>query len=986
MANNNTPVSKIKIDNEIFYIKDILARDSKLNKNNAIGNGRLTFNAENLTQGSNSISLGYLNAAGGNCAFALGSQNNAAAAFSGTLGFGLITSGASQIVLGKYNLPLITDAFEIGNGENENNRENILRVTKTGTLYIKNDIKLGSTSDNDQPISLINKLHMLETAIIDSQYSLPLATKDTLGGVIIGNNINVDKNGRISVVFPEYTEYELPIASSQKLGGIKIGSHLDIDEDGILNVIYPEIPEEYTLPLATATELGGIKVSSAMGFKLSNDGVLTYAINKLNQQDPNGTGYIRMNSSGNAGLYSVSLGNSNMARGESSIGLGYQNTVTGVAAAAIGRENDISGDVAIGLGKSLKVTKENSVAIGLASQITGEKSYSLGEGLKLSNNQTYAIGKYNENLNDSFLEIGQGTADNSRKNIFKFTNNGDAYFTNNLFVSKDEDNNPINILSRINEIAENTYTLPIASPSILGGIKVGNNLTIDEDGVLSATVEFNSHNLSCTGYFSHNRVSNTNIGTNSFASNGSALSSNSVAFGYGTVAGKEIVDIVEIENPETGEITEEEVKTYSGSYAFSEGINSIAEGYASFAGGEGSKAGYDNQFVIGKYNDNKITSLFEIGYGDSDDNRVNLLELSKTGILKVNGININTGVLSVTESEYEAFTQAEKNRDIIYLITDTNELYYKENKYGSGSGGGSGNVEDVYVNGSSVLDENHIAQVKSYVELTQAEYDALPASKLTDNILYCIKDTGIVEGDQFAPIIYSFEEREVGTWTDGKPLYQKTVLLSSIPSNDIQTYPLNIDNRDIIVNYKCMLIFENGQTYDINKSRGDMPSDMTYALITSTNDFFVRTYRDIYTNAIGYVTVWYTKTTDTPGSGNWTTQGVPAIHYSTDEQIIGTWIDGKPLYQKVIDIGNLPNSGTKSVLHNITNIKRVIEIHGSALSSNTGNSVPLPYIYPNGTQYLISIVVTLTQINIVSGMDRSNLSGYVILKYTKTTD
>lgn len=56
-------------------------------------------------------------------------------------------------------------------------------------------------------------------------------------------------------------------------------------------------------------------------------------------------------------------------------------------------------------------------------------------------------------------------------------------------------------------------------------------------------------------------------------------------------------------------------------------------------------------------------------------------------------------------------------------------------------GGGSGNVDDVYVNGVSVLDSQHIAQIKSYKEVTQAQYDALPSSKLTDGIMYCITDS-----------------------------------------------------------------------------------------------------------------------------------------------------------------------------------------------------------------------------------------------------
>ena len=57
-----------------------------------------------------------------------------------------------------------------------------------------------------------------------------------------------------------------------------------------------------------------------------------------------------------------------------------------------------------------------------------------------------------------------------------------------------------------------------------------------------------------------------------------------------------------------------------------------------------------------------------------------------------------------------------------------------------GGGGGGGNVDDVLVNGVSVVDGNHKAQITSYEEVTQAEYDALPASKLTNGIAYFIKN------------------------------------------------------------------------------------------------------------------------------------------------------------------------------------------------------------------------------------------------------
>ena len=60
------------------------------------------------------------------------------------------------------------------------------------------------------------------------------------------------------------------------------------------------------------------------------------------------------------------------------------------------------------------------------------------------------------------------------------------------------------------------------------------------------------------------------------------------------------------------------------------------------------------------------------------------------------------------------------------------------------------------------------------------------------------------------------------------------------------------------------------------------------------------------------ITVQYTKTTDTAGSGVWTPQGVPAVHYSTEEQVIGTWL-GETLYQKTYHNVSMTNNADNVV-------------------------------------------------------------------------
>ncbi len=76
------------------------------------------------------------------------------------------------------------------------------------------------------------------------------ATRTTLGGVKIGNNVNVTPDGTISVDLSPIEPYVLPVATSSRLGGVKIGNNIDIN-NGVISVTFPDIPEPYVLPIIT---------------------------------------------------------------------------------------------------------------------------------------------------------------------------------------------------------------------------------------------------------------------------------------------------------------------------------------------------------------------------------------------------------------------------------------------------------------------------------------------------------------------------------------------------------------------------------------------------------------------------------------------------------------------------------------------------------------------------------------------------------------
>ena len=70
------------------------------------------------------------------------------------------------------------------------------------------------------------------------------------------------------------------------------------------------------------------------------------------------------------------------------------------------------------------------------------------------------------------------------------------------------------------------------------------------------------------------------------------------------------------------------------------------------------------------------------------------------------------------------------------------------------------------------------------------------------------------------------------------------------------------------------------------------------------------------------------------GKGGGSNGGGDGVHYSTEEQAIGTWIDGSTLYRKVIEFGTLPNKNLKTVEHGVTNLDFITKFTMIAKNTN----------------------------------------------------
>ena len=103
--------------------------------------------------------------------------------------------------------------------------------------------------------------------------------------------------------------------------------------------------------------------------------------------------------------------------------------------------------------------------------------------------------------------------------------------------------------------------------------------------------------------------------------------------------------------------------------------------------------------------------------------------------------------------------------------------------------------------------------------------------------------------------------------------------------------------------------------------------------------------------------------------------------YSTDETVIGTWINGKPLYRKIIKTS--VKQGVQKIYDvSNMNLDDIICMNGS-LSQSEGSIVHIPYGTSSNDFAVVYYPKSSNQIEI--NTSRAGIVN-IILEYTKTTD
>lgn len=275
------------------------------------------------------------------------------------------------------------------------------------------------------------------------------------------------------------------------------------------------------------------------------------------------------------------------------------------------------------------------------------------------------------------------------------------------------------------------------------------------------------------------------------------------------------------------------------------------------------------------------------------------------------------------------------------------------------------------------------------VEITLAEYEALSTEEKNNDTTYFITDAdntdpgGVGTAGILKPWLYDSDEEVVIGIYDGKPLYRKVYYIENqvISSSEIV---INIDISSEIE--KCVKV--SSSIYDSLNSawmllpfrHPSYPIDLYVDGGSAVHLIFSNAYSPYDRITKIYITIEYTKTTDTEDSGvnlmPYTYVQNTSNNYSTEEQIVGKWIDGKPIYEKVIEL-DIVIQDTSRWADTYVDLGEIdIFIKGTVLDIyNQSFPVAMGWISePKNIAVLINPSAINCEIK------------YLIIQYTKTTD
>ena len=136
---------------------------------------------------------------------------------------------------------------------------------------------------------------------------------------------------------------------------------------------------------------------------------------------------------------------------------------------------------------------------------------------------------------------------------------------------------------------------------------------------------------------------------------------------------------------------------------------------------------------------------------------------------------------------------------------------------------------------------------------------------------------------------FSTDEKVIGTWIDGKPLYQKTTILEGPYKGSVNGLSIGIENKNVdeICYLTCLAQDSSSGSYmNIPYVNQASQSDNSGFAINSQTFLVALRFGQSNISNLKFL-IRYTKTTDSA--------------VSSGEKIVGQWIDGKPVFEKVFE-------------------------------------------------------------------------------------
>jgi hypothetical protein len=372
----------------------------------ASGNRSVALGDNTLSSGSSSTAMGSFTAATGNFSTAMGEGTTASGNRSTAMGEGTIASGSrstaigfftaatgnhstamglyttsrpyASFVVGRYNDSINTSntgswvetdpVFIIGNGTADNARNNALVVLKNARTGI----------NTGTPVAM---LHVKDSAVLFSGAATIPATP---------GNPPISGQGIRMMWYPDKAAFRTGYVSAtnwnkDSIGNYSFATGFDVKAKG-----------------NSSTAMGGL--TNASGNNSTSLGLQTTAF----------------------GDYSTAVGFQTTAFGDNSTAMGYLTTALGNYSTTMGYNTNATGIYSTAMGNNTTASANSSTAMGNNTIASGNVSTAMGLYNTSKAYASFTVGRFNDSISTSSTDtwvdtdpvfiIGNGTADNARKN------------------------------------------------------------------------------------------------------------------------------------------------------------------------------------------------------------------------------------------------------------------------------------------------------------------------------------------------------------------------------------------------------------------------------------------------------------------------------------------------------------------------------------------------------------------------------------------